>query len=774
MDALTNIIASISSSVAQQVGGAISNVLSYISNGVTNDVIAPATSDINAVLGTISNSVSSLEKAASTGIESTVSAAASSIGGFINTAESGFQNVLGGVESGVQSLGNAISTVFSNVVTGIEQGFTAITGAVGQAIQTVGADISTGIGDFASGIASIFTPIFNDIAGFIQQLPADIETIASDIGDAIGAGVTEIAKLGAVAEKEVLKYVPGGTLSFLKDIALGDYVDAFTPFIPSFVKILEDGTGIDFTGEFGVAMGRITALASMEFGIGALEELMPSAAFIMGRLLNHIADAIAVGDFRALQQAGNLGSPNELLGAGEAIKARYRGTISSDVFYDQLARQGLNKDAADTLYQNSLNLLGLNELVGLYKRGVIKSSDDLYAAALKVQVNKDQVDFALDLYSQLMGMSEMIQMWRRGVVPEGWVNSFDDALRAGFTPERIDALQKISYQLPSVFEYQDFVARKVDDQTNVDKFQLDYGITEEYFTLAQAQGFDRTTAQRIYRSYWNLPPFFLLASEYKAGKIDEATFRDALAFQRYTPYWIDTFVGQLAPTLTQGDIKDMYKYEVIDAEHIVPMLTQIGTTPALAAQLSELWQASVKLASPQDQTQSQTSAAALKGETKGLIVTAYKDGILTNANAVTQLEALGDTQSAAALRLSIADYQLAQENIKQVYATDKDNYLAGNITIEQVLTDLANAGATVSQQNQYFNTLQYAGRSKPKMPTTAEFEKWYKASVISLPQLADGLSLLGYADTWIPFFLLEAGAASSDITALGYTVPATS
>lgn len=774
MDALTNIIASISSSVAQQVGGAISNVLSYISNGVTNDVIAPATSDINAVLGTISNSVSSLEKAASTGIESTVSAAASSIGGFINTAESGFQSVLGGVESGVQTLGNAISTVFSNVVTGIEQGFTAITGAVGQAIQTVGSDISTGISDFASGIASIFTPIFNDIAGFIQQLPADIETIASDIGDAIGAGVTEIAKLGAVAEKEVLKYVPGGTLSFLKDIALGDYVDAFTPFIPSFVKILEDGTGIDFTGEFGVAMGRITALASMEFGIGALEELMPSAAFIMGRLLNHIADAIAVGDFRALQQAGNLGSPNELLGAGEAIKARYRGTISSDVFYDQLARQGLNKDAADTLYQNSLNLLGLNELVGLYKRGIIKSSDDLYAAALKVQVNKDQVDFALDLYNQLMGMSEMIQMWRRGVVPEGWVNSFDDALRAGFTPERIDALQKISYQLPSVFEYQDFVARKVDDQANVDKFQLDYGITEEYFTLAQAQGFDRTTAQRIYRSYWNLPPFFLLASEYKAGKIDEATFRDALAFQRYTPYWIDTFVGQLAPTLTQGDIKDMYKYEVIDAEHIVPMLTQIGTTPALAAQLSELWQASVKLASPQDQTQSQTAAAALKGETKGLIVTAYKDGILTNANAVTQLEALGDTQSAAALRLSIADYQLAQENIKQVYATDKDNYLAGNITIEQVLTDLANAGATVSQQNQYFNTLQYAGRSKPKMPTTAEFEKWYKASVISLPQLADGLSLLGYADTWIPFFLLEAGAASSEITALGYTVPATS
>src|SRR5579872_2686044 len=213
----------------------------------------------------------------------------------------------------------------------------------------------------------------------------------------------------------------------------------------------------------------------------------------------------------------------------------------------------------------------------------------------------------------------------------------------------------------------------------------------------------------------------------------------------------------------------MYKYEIIHASQIVPMLEQIGTTKELAEKLSELWQASVKLASPQDQTASQSAAASLKGETKGLVVTAYKDSILTSDAAIKELVALGDTTEAAHLRIAIADHDLQQAQIKEVYATDKENYLAGNITIEQVLTDLAQAGATLSQQNKYHTALQYAGRSKPKMPSLAELEKWHKAGYLSLAQLADAISLLGYADTWIPFFLTAAGASTDDLSTLGFS-----
>jgi hypothetical protein len=240
--------------------------------------------------------------------------------------------------------------------------------------------------------------------------------------------------------------------------------------------------------------------------------------------------------------------------------------------------------------------------------------------------------------------------------------------------------------------------------------------------------------------------------------------------QGFAPYWAKQFATTLAPALTQGDIKDMYKYEVITADAIVPQLTAIGTPTALAEQLSELWQASVKLAAPQDQTATQTSAAALKGETEGLIKTAYKDGLLDNATAEAQLIALGKTQEAAQLILAIADYELMQQNIKDTFAADKENYLAGNIDINTVMSDLSAAGANTAQLNKYFSQLQYAGRSKPKSPTLAEFEKWYKNSVITVPEFIAALQLLGYSDTWIPFYLVENGVDPVAVTDMGYTL----
>ena len=278
------------------------------------------------------------------------------------------------------------------------------------------------------------------------------------------------------------------------------------------------------------------------------------------------------------------------------------------------------------------------------------------------------------------------------------------------------------------------------------------------------------TAKRIYRSYWELPPFFLLINEFKSGKIPESDLRDALAFQRYTPYWIDRFIENLKPSLTAADIKDMYKYEVITAADIVPRLVSIGMGAALAEQYSELWQASIKRAAPIEQTATQADAAALKGETAGLVTTAYKDGLMTNADAEAQLIALGKTLEAAQLMLAIADYELHQQNIKDVFASDKENYLAGNIDLNTVLADLANAGATTAQQNKYYNQLQYAGRSKPKSPSLAEFINWFKGNLINASELIAGLQLLGYSDTWIPFYLIEAGMTSDAVAAMGYNI----
>ncbi len=293
---------------------------------------------------------------------------------------------------------------------------------------------------------------------------------------------------------------------------------------------------------------------------------------------------------------------------------------------------------------------------------------------------------------------------------------------------------------------------------------------QQLFQIAKAHGYDEKTAKRLYRMYWNLPPFFAIVSEYKAGKLKEADFKDAMSFLRFTPYWQNVFSDSLRPNLTQGDVKEMYKFHVIEAVDIVPKLVELGTPEALAESLSELWQASVKHAARQDQTSIQSAAADLKGETAGLVTTAYKDLLLTSEEAEAQLIALGKTEEAAKLIIAIADHEIAQQNIKDVFAIDKENYLGGNITIEDVVTDLAQAGATVVQQNKYLTQLQYAGRSKPKTPSLAEFEHWFKKQIINAAELVAGLQLLGYTDTWIPFYLLGAGVTPEAVASMGYNI----
>lgn len=770
MPSLTQLLQSTASSIASQVGSAVTSVLGFIVNGVNNDIIKPATSGIDQTLSLVAQGVDALQSEATKGIESTIQGVGNSIGQVVNTVESGFTSAIGNVESGLASIGGTIANVFNEIVSGISQGFSAVTGAVGAALSALGRDIESGIAEFAGGVTAVFKPILDSFITFIEGLPADIETIAEDIGAGVKVVADKVESIANLAEKEILKYTPKDLQAIVKDFVLGDYVDGFKIFVPDLIKLMEEGTGIKFTGDLGVSMARITALGGAEYAIGITEEFFPGAAFIMARLLNHIADSIAVSDFRALQQAGNMGTPNEVLPLGELVKGKYRGLFSDDVYYREASKHGMAQENADVLYKNAVQLIGLNELVALYKRGVFQSDSAFYAAAERVQVPKDQADLALALYNQLIGIGEAVQMWRRGVLPEGWQSQFDDAIRSGFTQERIDALKAISYNLPNFQQLKEFKLRGVDDDAVAQKFKLDTGLDDAFYAEARKEGWSDANIKRLYRATWQFPPFFILHNLYAAGKLSQDDFRSLMQAQGFAPYFIDSFAESLAPALTQGDIKEMYKYQVIEASDIVPELSKIGVPNDLAQKLSTLWVASVKQAPPIEQTQGQVDAAAMKGETKQLIVEAYKDGLLKSDAAQSELEALGIAAEAAALMLAIADHQLQQQNIKDVFALDKEQYLAGNIDLNTVVTDLAQAGATVQQQNKYYAQLQYAGRSKPKSPTTAEFIKWFKAQLITASDLVAGLQLLGYSNTWIPFYLLEAGVTENAVAEMGYNI----
>ena len=511
--------------------------------------------------------------------------------------------------------------------------------------------------------------------------------------------------------------------------------------------------GVDISAD----LIKLSSFAAVEAAIGAAEELAPSMAFIMSTLLGQLSERVLGPNLRDIEYQTNYGNPNRIVDLSTHIQAYFRGFLTKDEIVTLFRKEGYNEENSNILVRTATLLVGLSELINLRFRGVIASDDDFYGAAGKLGYEKEQAALALMGAQPLIGIGDSVTLWRRNISPQKGEDPMQDLRRMGYNEERIQAIKESSYRLPSVFEYQDIIARQVDNPDQVQKFDLDYLLDETYFANAKANGYDRETALKIYRSYWNLPPFFILASEFKAGTLDEKDFRDLLAFQRFTPYFIDVFVTSLKPKLTQADIKLKYQHGLIGASEIAPELVGIRVSPDLAQELATLWIAEVKVSAPRSPNDGVTSAESIKGETLGLVKTAYKDRVLNKQDATSALLTVGYTQEIIDLTLSIADYELQQSNLKERLAISKELLSAGVSDINTELTSLSGAGATADQLALYQSEFNKILTHKAVTPTLAEFTAWYKKGIISAQDLANGYAIVGVGPTWMPYYLQHAG-----------------
>lgn len=767
MQSILNSLSGSLDSLAKQVEGTLSGPLNSVGTLIENEVIKPIAGAVNGALGIITNAADNIGGAIETGLSSTLKSVSSGISSVVGSAEQGFSTAIQGVTGALSSVESSLVQQFNGIVTGVERGFGAISSAIGSAVATVGQDIGSAITTLGGEIARAVTDVITPIGTFLEQLPSDIATIAEkvvtgieDLGATLESYAKDVVDFGARVTRQVeaSKIIPD-ILSFVEQTAQN-----FPAALDSvFAKI----SGLDVASLEAGTVPRIALAQELMSVVMLYSEFLPNSQWYAGYALAAIQEAMLHGSYRNLRQASNAGTPNELLAVGDLVNARYKSYLADDAYYAQMKMHGFSKENADLLFQQADVLLNVGELVSLYYRGVIHSKEELYALGGQIRASKTQMDDLVTLYEKLLGVEDAITLWRRDIVPDGWTDAFDDARRAGFTPERLAALQQASYRIPTPAEQKRFAIRKVDDPATVEKYQYDYGLNDAYIAAAKANGYDEDNAKRFYRDSWAIPPFFITESLYRSGLLDRETFQQFLEIEGYTPYFADKLISQLAPKLTQGDIKDMYKYQVITADAIVPKLATIGITGDLADELSQLWQASVKLASPLDANGASASAQRVKDDTGTLIKTAYKDGILSRDDALAKLKAIEYTDDAATLTLDIVDYETEQAGIKAMFETVKAQYLARSIALSDALTALQAVGANPTQMVLYQAELEKATTTKTRTPTLAEFSAWYKKGIISLDELGSALSMLGYADVWLPFFMLADGAQLADVQALG-------
>ncbi len=769
MPDILGIIDNISRNIANSIGGTIQDVLGKINNKLNNYVLYPISNDVSNVFNSIDKSVTALETNASQSIKNAVYDVGNTLSSIENNVISGFDNGIRSISNAITTIGGSIVNTFTNIIKSIATGFNSVKTGVEYVVTGFAKTVSQALEIYSKNISNEIVKVITPLVSFIDQIPKDIETIPIVIKSGFkewSDTVHEVIKLWATnIEKPALVDL----VKIWNDKTTKKELEVLKVFKPNIIGVFDNITGFKLSDIPKESFERLAGTVIAEAGLGILSKGDQSLAYIISGIINQISRGLLIGTYRDIEQAGNDTEPNRIFDVGVLVDGKYRGVIKDKEYYKELSKGGFDKGHADQLYSIGNMLLAVNDLISLYRRGYIKDIQELYDKAIQVRADKGQVDALLNLYNTLLNAGESIEMWRRNVLPENWNTHFDDLIRSGVTLERIQALKDISYTLPSIFQYQDLTVRKVTDKNTVNKYKLDYLLDDNYLNNAKANGYDEKTAIELYRSYWELPPFFIVEGLFSRGKFSEKDFRDVLAFERYTPYWIDRLVENLKPTLTTGDIKDLYKYQVISKSEIIPHLLSIGIPKDLATQYSELWEASIKLAEPLHQTGQQIKAIKMKGDTEALIKTAYKDKVISRKEAEAALIKINVESEAAALILDIIDYEIQQQSIRDEYELVSVEFKAKSITLNQALNMIQKAGATADQLTIYNSKLQRSGKIRTRTPTLSEFEKWFKKGIISIVQFVEGLSMLGYGNNWIPYYLMINGVSEKEIIKLGFS-----
>ncbi|GAJ03586.1 unnamed protein product, partial [marine sediment metagenome] len=98
---------------------------------------------------------------------------------------------------------------------------------------------------------------------------------------------------------------------------------------------------------------------------------------------------------RASQHWMNRAWSNEKLDPGSAIAVRRRGLSDTFAWNRELESRGFDDERQALLYKLSQQLLGITELITLYRRGEIKDLASLYVEADKVGWTQPDVDYML-------------------------------------------------------------------------------------------------------------------------------------------------------------------------------------------------------------------------------------------------------------------------------------------------------------------------------------------------------------------------------------------
>jgi len=386
------------------------------------------------------------------------------------------------------------------------------------------------------------------------------------------------------------------------------------------------------------------------------------------------------------------------------------------------------------------------------------------------------------------------------------VDQFQGELqKRGYTAPDSQALGQLLQVIPDIPDLIRMAVREAFTPDVVERFQLHAEFPSQVAEWAEKHGLSEEWSKRYWAAHWELPSISMGFEMFHRGIMSGEELDLLLKTLDISPFWRSKLRELSFNPLTRVDVRRMYSLGVLDEARVYKSYQDLGYNPENAQAMAQFtvalyqeeqrdatradviagyregvlvrdeaatmlrdlrypeWIAETYLSKADHDEEAERrkeETAAQKKDTstereasKGDIVGAYEDGVLTRPEASTFLASLDYNAQVIEVMLARADYRIASRLIKETIATVHELYISGQIDTPQVHERLNSLRLPSTQTEALLQLWIIERERKVKRPSLDQLENFYSQGIIDGTQLREQIGKLGYLPEYVEWYI---------------------
>ncbi len=352
----------------------------------------------------------------------------------------------------------------------------------------------------------------------------------------------------------------------------------------------------------------------------------------------------------------------------------------------------------------------------------------------------------IELSKPTLPEGNLIALYFRYPAMQGRIK--EELTMRGWTDQRIEDMIEAHIPRPSVQDEILFAVRDIYDPDPVSRFGLGAEFPDAFREFAEKLGIPEEDQRRYWPAHWNLPSLSFgieMLHRLRPGRsqntFTQADLNQLIKALDFSPYWRPRLAEIGEAIFTRVDLRRMLQAGVIDRDEVYESYLDLGYAPWRAEALTEF--------------AAKTGGSTEKDLTRSAITEGYKRGLMSRDEAKSELMFIGYDEVESEFWVAMRDWEIQKSESDELEKVFQTLYVSGEMSLPELYVELGGIGVPATRQETLIRLWEIKKKAKVKTTSKSELDEWYKADLIKVDELTQGLRKLGWDARRSELFVLR-------------------